>query len=156
MKKIGLLKNNKMGEYEKQEGYASYRTLMEFYVGDMVLCNNIVNIDPSVYDNMNNNGISYYDYETGEEKTEEEYNNDESGKIEVQYPEIYQYFVCHLHEYDVERLTQAGVILSYSDMLECDVICVDHLGTSWDYVLTDVRFFDNYEDLKKYEESEED
>ena len=43
-----------------------------------------------------------------------------------------------------------GIILSYSNLLECDVLCVDHWGTSWDYVLTDVKLFDSYEELEKY------
>lgn len=154
MKKIGLLKNEKMGEYEKEQGYASYRTIVERYIGDIVLCNNIIDIDASVYDNMKN-GIKYVDYETGEEHTEEEYNNDESGKIEIEYEEVYQYYLCHISEYEEEQLLKAGVILSYSDMLDCDILCVDHFGTSWYYILTNVKLFDNYEDLKKYEESEE-
>ena len=130
MKKMGLIKNSeRMGKYELEQGYASYKTLVNYYIGDIVLCNNIVNIDESVYFNM--------EYETGNEED---------------YPEIYQYFICNLSDWEKEQAKKAGLILSYSDMLECDVLCVDHLGTSWDYVLTDVKLFDNYEDLQKYEE----
>ena len=149
--KIGLLKLESMGDYEKEQGYASYRTIIERFIGDIVLCNNIIDVDTSIYDNMKN-GIRYVDYETGEEHTEEEYNNDESGKIETEYEEIYQYYLCHISEYEEEQLLKAGVILSYSDLLDCDVLCVDHFGTSWDYVLTNVKLFDTYEDLKAYEE----
>ena len=154
MKKMGLLKNYEMGNYEKEQGYASYKTIIEHFIGDIVLCNNIVNIDTSVYDNMEN-GFMYVDYETGEEKTQEEYYNDESGKINIEYEDIYQYFLCNISEYEKEQLLKAGVILSYSDMLECDVLCVNHWGTSWGYVLTDVKLFDTYEDLKAYEKEEE-
>ena len=150
-KKIGLLKLESMGDYEKKEGYASYRTIIDRYIGDIVLCNNIIDVDTSIYDNMKN-GIKYVDYETGEEHTEEEYNNDESGKIEIEYEDIYQYYLCNISEYEEEQLLKAGVILSYSDLLDCDVLCVDHFGTSWDYVLTNVKLFDTYEELKAYEE----
>ena len=130
MEKMGLIKNSeRMGKYEIERGYASYKTLVNYYIGDIVLCNNIVNIDESVYYNME------YETENGED-----------------YPEIYQYFICNLSDWEKEQAKKAGLILSYSDMLECDVLCVDHLGTSWDYVLTDVRLFDTYEELKQYEE----
>lgn len=130
-KKVGLLKNDKMGNYEKERGYASYRTVINMYISDAVFCNEIAKLDDSIFYNVNEN----YCEET----------------------EIYQYYLCNLSEYEQEQLTNCGIILSYSDMLDCDVLMVEHFGTSWDYVLTDVKLFDNYEDLIKYEEeSEED
>ena len=130
-KKVGLLKNDKMGSYEKERGYASYRTVINMFISDAVLCNEIAKLDDSIFYNVNEN----YCEET----------------------EIYQYYLCNLSEYEQEQLTNCGIILSYSDMLDCDVLMVDHFGTSWDYVLTNVKLFDNYEDLVKYEEeSEED
>ena len=130
--KKGLLKLETMGDYEKGQGFASYRTIIERYIGDIVLCNNIVNIDESVFANMKNG----YNEETEE------------------YEEIYQYYLCNISEWEEKELLEMGIILSYSDMLECDVLCVDHFGTSWDYVLTNVKIFDTYEELKEYEESE--
>ena len=115
-----------MGEYEKEQGFASYRTIIERFIGDIVLCNNIVNVDEFIFDNANSN--------LGEET------------------EIFQYYLCNVGEWEQEQLEKIGIILSYSDVLECDVLMVDHFGTSWDYVLTDVKLFDTYEDLKKYEE----
>lgn len=152
MEKLGLLKSEKMGSYEKERGFASYRTIIEYFAHDIVLCNEIVNVDSSVLDNMNG-GFYYYDIETGEEVSEEEYNNDNEGRCDIQYNDIYQYFVCNLSDHDKEQLQKAGVILSYSDMLDLDIICVDHWGTSWDYVLTNVKLFDTYEELKAYEEN---
>lgn len=128
MERLGLLRLESMGEYEKEKGYASYRTIVERYIGDCVLCNNIVNIDFSVYDNMEN--------------CEEDV-------------EIYQYYLCNIGQWDREQALKAGLILSYSDMLDCDVLCVDHYGTSWDYVLTDVKLFDNWEELENYENCDE-
>lgn len=128
MKKMGLLKNEKMGEYEKEKGHASYLTLVNYFIGDCVLCNNIVNIDDSVYTNIEN----------AEEDSE-----------------IYQYFICNIGGYNREQALKAGLILSYSDLLDCDVLCVDHVGTSWDYVLTDVKLFDNWEELEQYEQQGE-
>ena len=42
-----------------------------------------------------------------------------------------------------------GVIMSYSNLLDCDVLCVDHYGTSWDYVLTDCDLVDADEFYKE-------
>ena len=124
--KIGMLKSEKMGEYEKEQGFASYRTIIERFVGDIVLCNNIVNVDESIFDNVNSN----FEDDT----------------------EIFQYYLCNVGEWEQEQLEKMGIILSYSDVLECDVLMVDHFGTSWDYVLTNVPLFDTYEELKQYEE----
>lgn len=127
-KKIGMLKSADLNEYELQNERASYKTIISKCVDDLVLCNNIAKIDESIYNNM--------------EGLEED-------------AEIYQFFLCNLNEYDKEYLLACGFVLSYSDLLDCDVLCVDHLGTAWDYVLTDVRLFDTYRELKEYEESKE-
>ena len=157
MIKIEELKKiyEKMGSYELENGYASYKTVIDRFIGDLVLCNKITEVDYSVYENMNNNAYYYVD-KNGDYRTKKEYENDENGEIEQEYcDDIYQWFLCNLNEFKVEQLEKAGVILSYSDLLECDVLCVDHWGTSWSYVLTNVKLFDDYEDLKKYEEESE-
>lgn len=146
---IGLLINDKMGIYEKEQKKASYRTIIENFVGDIVLCNNIVEIDPSVYDNMEN-GQYYINRATGEEATKAEYDNDIEDIIELQYCEIYQYYLCNLSDYEKEQVLNYNLIVSYSDMLDCDVLCVDHYGTRWDYVLTDCPLFETWEELEAY------
>lgn len=151
MKKIGLLKNDKMGNYEKEQGWASYRTLVDYYIGDIVLCNEIINKDESVYYNMIQEDNTKYYNENGEEISEDEYYEDDNAYAENEQPEIYQYYLCNVSEWEKEQAEKCGLILSYSEMLDCDVLCVDHYGTSWDYVLTDVKLFDNYEELEKYE-----
>lgn len=156
MKKMGLLKNEKMGSYEIEQGYASYRTIVDRYIGDIVLCNEIINKDESVYYNMIiEDKIKYYN-ENGEEISEDEYINDRNAYCENDTPEIFQYYLCNVSEWEKEQAEKAGLILSYSNMLECNVLCVDHFGTSWDYVLTDVKLFDTYEELEAYESEDED
>lgn len=154
MKKIGLLKNEKMGEYEKKQGYASYRTLVNYCIGDIVLCNNIAEIDPTIWDNLSDILERYYNAD-GEEITEDEYINDETGEAYSEQEEIYQYFLCNLGQWEREQAEKMGLILSHSDLLDCDVLCVDHFGTSWDYVLTNVKLFDTYEELTAYENQNE-
>ena len=126
---LGLLKNDKMGKYELEHKKASYRTLVERFIGDILLCNNICEVDSSVYDNM---GFNYYDEE-----------ND-------YYIDIYQWFLCSVDELTKSELKKYGLLFSYSDVLDLDVLCVDHFGTSWDYVLTDCPIFDTWEELEEY------
>lgn len=154
MEKLGLIKSEKMGDYEKEKGFASYRTIIEYFVGDIVLCNNIINIDDSVYDNLMLEEETKYYNENDEEITEDEYYEDPNAYADYNTPEIFQWYLCHVSEYEKEQLQKAGVIMSYSNTLECDVLCVDHWGTSWDYVLTSVKLFDTYEEMKAYEEGE--
>lgn len=125
MKKMGLLKNEKMGVYELEKGFASYKTIVERFIGDIVLCNNIVNIDESIFENVRG----------------------ELGKD----VEIFQYYLCNIGQWEAEQLEKMGIITSYSDKLDCDVLLVDHFGTSWDYVLTDAKLFDTFEELEAYE-----
>lgn len=153
MEKLGLLKSEKMGDYEKEQGFASYRTIIEYFAHDIVLCNEIAKKDESVFENMQlDDTIKYYN-EQGEEITQDEYFDDPNAYEENDDPEIFQYYICNLSDYNKEQLQKAGIILSYSNMLDLDVICVDHWGTSWDYVLTSVPLFDTYEELKAYEEN---
>lgn len=125
---LGLLKNDKMGEYELENKRASYRTIVETFIGDILLCNNICEVDESVYCDAE------FDYE------------DEDGN----YTDIYQWFLCSVDELTKSELKKYGLLFSYSNVLDLDVLCVDHFGTSWDYVLTDCPIFDTWEELEEY------
>lgn len=119
-------------EHEKQTGYASYRSLVDRYIHDLVLCNNIAEIDYSIWENVQVGKI--YDEET---------------ETDV---EIYQYYLCNLSEFDVKSLKEItddnnDIIISYSDKLECDVLMVDHWGTSWDYVSTNLKLTDDINEV---------
>lgn len=122
-----LLKLDSMGNYEKEQGFASYRTLVDRFIGNIILCNNIYEIEG--YSLNENIQVGNLDEDT----------------------EIYQYFLCNVSEWSIETLKELtkdnnDIILSYSDKLECNVLMVDHFGTSWDYVLTSVPLVDNIED----------
>ena len=152
MEKMGLLKSENMGSYEREQGWASYRTIVNLFISDLVLCNNIVEVDQSVYDNLIIEE-KYYN-ENDEEITEEEYFENDNAYCDNSCDEIYQYYLCNLSSYEKEQCKKAGLLLSYSDKLDCDVLCVTHWGTSWDYVLTSVKLFDDYEALTKWENGE--
>ena len=128
-----LLKLDSMGDYEKEHNRASYKTLVDRFIDNRVLCNNIVDIDEDLYCNIEIGNI--YDEE-----------NDN-------YTEIFQYYLCHLTEWEIntlKELTQDNndIIVAYSYVLDCHVLMVDHWGTSWDYVLTSVPLVDTFEECE--------
>lgn len=130
MKKFYVSKKD-LNDEELRTGKVSYGRIVSRYIDNLVLCNNIPNIDEGIWDNMN--------YE--EKYKNAEYDIDENF-------EIYQYYLCDLDDYVKDILIDWGFIISYSDVLELDVLMVDHWGTSWDYVMTDVEWSENYEECK--------
>ena len=92
----------------------NYATAAHWLNGSLLMCDNIVNVDPSIVENSR---FETYDDETGE------------------YTEIYQYYLTNYDAGDVEFLkAHFGLLFTYSEMLELYILCVDHYGTSWDYV----------------------
>ena len=85
----------------------------------MILCNNITEIDESIYDNL-------------------EWQPDEEEGYEWEYPEIYQYYLVEPNNYFFEQYKE-NFIMSYSNKLDLWVLCVDHFGTSWKGVSSGVK-----------------
>lgn len=120
------VKKEDLNDEELRTGKVSYGRIVDRYINNLVLCNNIENVDESVL--YNSNGI--YDDE-----------NDS-------YTEIYQYYLCDLDDYTKEQLEKWGFLFSYSDMLDLDVLLVDHFGTNWNYVMTDVEWTEKFEECE--------
>lgn len=120
-------KIEKRNEIEKQTGKASYSTLVHRFVDNLVLCNNILQLDEFLFDNIVVGEIS--------ENTE-----------------IYQAYIIDIANYNIEYLQENlentnDIIIAYSDMLDCFVLLVDHFGTSWDYVPTDIKLTDDLNEV---------
>ena len=108
---------NKISEYGLENGYVDYRTLAKAF--DAVLNNNIIS---------NTQDIGYWEEVNGSEYDEE---NDE-------YIEVFQYFI--ISDYGAKILQEmTDEIVWYNDSLDMYVWGVTHWGTSWDYVLTDIK-----------------
>lgn len=88
-----------------------------------VLCNNIVDVDQSIYDNL----MNVWSYTNPDDDEEENL------------PEIYQWFLTNADENDVKyaQMHYPEVIFVYSDVLDLYVLAVQHYGTSWDSVKID-------------------
>ena len=101
----------------------NYRTLFNFLFTDSILCNNIVNIDQdfmlnSIVDDGTCIDEDFYQYYL----------------VEVDTWRLDQY-----KEYIKENNINTNIYLFYSDILDCYVCGVDHYGTSWDYVPTNIK-----------------
>lgn len=90
--------------------YTTYNIATHWLDGGLVLCNNISEIDPSIWDNM-------------------EFDFDENT-------EIFQWFLTNWSRGDVDYLkkTFPDLLFTYSEKLDCYVLCVDHFGTMWNGV----------------------
>lgn len=100
-------------------GNLSYATLCKLCFTDMILCNNITDIDESIYDNL-------------------EWQPEEEDGDDWEYPEIYQFYLVDTDSYFFEEYKE-HFIMSYSEKLDLWVLCVDHFGTSWKYISSDVK-----------------
>lgn len=108
---------NEVSEYGQELGYVDYRTLAKAF--DAVLNNEVISRTQE---------IGYWDIVNGCEYDEE---TDE-------YTEIFQYYI--VSDQGAEILTECtDEILFYNEALDMYVWGVTHYGTSWDYVLTDIK-----------------
>ena len=82
MKKFYVSNVDELNGEEKRNGCVSYGRIIKRYISDIVLCNNIEEIDETIWENM-----SKYD------------------------ENIYQYFLCDLTDYEKEILLDYGIIL---------------------------------------------
>jgi hypothetical protein len=128
----------KLNYYEKDHKKVSYRTLLNKLNINVILCNAISEIDESIYDNIETGSV--YDEDTGE------------------YIDIYQYYITDINNWDMEYIKKYynnEFIIAYSEKLELYVLMVDHCGTSWDYVLTDVEYSNNWDKVSKRHQRQE-
>lgn len=103
---------NKISDYGLKHGYVDYETL-----GKAV---------PHV---LNNKIISV----ANDFKPVCKYEEDEDGN----YPEVFQWFI--VSDAGAEMLKEAGECVWRSEELDINLWGVTHFGTSWDYVLTDIK-----------------
>lgn len=99
---------------EKKYG-TNYRVATQWLNNSYVLCNNITTIDPLIFENAR---FSLW--------------GDDEETISR---EIYQWFITDANEHEVDYLERTfGLLFTYSELLDCFILCVDHFGTMWDYV----------------------
>lgn len=140
---------NKVSEYGIEHGYVDYRTLASAF--DAVMNNDIMQktADIGYWESVGVNE-EYYEYNNTEysytelEELQEEYDEESEEYAEIEealqnpyYHDIFQYFI--VSDNGAEILQEAGEIVYYNEVLDMYVWGVTHWGTSWDYVLTNIK-----------------
>lgn len=105
-----------VSEYGLKHGYLDYLTLAKI-VGDLILNNNI--FEQAGYEN--------WALESGME--ENEYGD---------YLEVYQYYIIPYQGAQF-LIDHTDELVYYNESLDMYLWGITHYGTSWDYVLTDVK-----------------
>ena len=152
---------NKVSEYGIKNGYVDYATLAKAF--DAVLNNNIMEqtadlgyweqvsgmIDNSEEIDEIREQIDELEEQITEDSTEEqdEETSDKIRELEEQIEElereqdepgeVFQWYI--VSDPGSRILEEAGEIVYYNETLDMYVWGVTHWGTSWDYVLTDIR-----------------
>ena len=157
---------NEISDYGKKNGYVDYRTLAKAF--DAVYTGDIINRTSEFFGEWElENGDYYMCCDTdGEEYTEaeaeeliyelqdklevlaedEEANADEIAELERRieklqdshYQEVFQWFIISDNGAEILKEWTEEIVF-YNAELDMYVWGVTHYGTSWDYVLTDIR-----------------
>lgn len=134
---------NRVSDEALKAGYVDYSTLAKSF--DAVLSNEIINLPEYVdyWELENGSDYTYYDVDGNE--TDEE-NAEDSEPVEV-----YQWFIISDRGAEIlENYTNE--LVYYNEKLDVYLWGVTHFGTSWDYVLTDIKI--NPEAIKAYHEAQ--
>ena len=157
---------NEASDYAKENGFLDYTTLAKAF--DAVLNNDIIkNTSDIGYWDIENGSEEYYEDNNGniytydekeekvkelEEKIEEleeleteeaeaqikEIREDIEALEDAHYEEIFQYFIISDNGAEILK-DYTDEIVFYNEALDMYVWGVTHWGTSWDYVLTDIK-----------------
>lgn len=111
---------HKVSTYGQENGYVDYRTFA-LALGNTVLCNDIINLI----------GYDYLEWHN-------DYCEADDEEEEGHYKEIFQWYITDSSECNKELLEDAGECWAYDEEHDILIWGVDHYGTSWDYVLTDI------------------
>lgn len=108
----------------KESHYTSYSVATKWLNNSYVLCNNLPEIDPTVWENM----IIQSDNDT--DIVDDEYLD-----------EIFQWYItdCTSNDVDWLKRTFDGLVFTYSELLNCYILCVTHYGTAWSCVPIEVK-----------------
>ena len=116
-----------ISQYGLDNGYIDYKCLSDI-VGNTILNNNIINYEVDNWQLIN--GVDY---------------NEENES----YIDIFQYYI--IDGWGVEFLEKyTDEIVYYNEVLDVYLWGIPHWGTSWDYVLTDIKIVnENGEPIKQ-------
>ena len=148
-----------VSEYGNENGYVDYSTFAKALdrAGGFILCNNIVNVIPieSFYESLVKCGIPYSIDDDGNECYEGDEGYDEDDIYDYEYPDIFQWYLVADNSWSRDILEQANQVYGYIEELDLLVWGVTHWGTSWDYVLTNIKLSEDTHGVYVIEDEEE-
>ena len=114
---------NEISEYGQKNNRVDYATLAKSF--DAVISNDLMEKTADIgYWELENGDLTYY-YHQGKRYTEEEL-------------EVYQWYIISDNGASILK-DWTNEIVYYNDELDLYLWGVTHYGTSWDYVLTDIK-----------------
>lgn len=158
---------NKISDYGLEHGYVDYRTLAKSFdavmnngikentdnIGYWEQISGIVNNEDKIQElndkigelqfdieELENSDEQFKEVEIAELKNKIEELEDEIAELEDEqnYPdEVFQWFIVDNN--GAEILTECDEIVYYNEELDMNLWGVTHWGTSWDYVLTNIK-----------------
>ena len=129
----------RISNYGLQNGYIDYHTLASSF--DAVLANNIRSAtNYEDWELVNGSDYYYYDKEGNIYNTEDEIEEAGIGysDLDIEYNEYYQEYIISESGYKILS-DYTNEIVWYNEKLDLYLWSVSHFGTSWDYVLTDIK-----------------
>lgn len=149
---------NEISEYGKANGFVDYRTLAKAF--GCVLSNDLMSktseigyweqisgfVDEEEIENLREQleqleeeieELEEQEQDASEKEQEKERIEEEIEDLENYSPEIFQYYIVNSN--GAEILQDAGEIVFYNEELDLYLWGVTHWGTSWDFVLTNIR-----------------
>lgn len=145
MKNKAIIYNEKwrgqdISKYGLEHGYIDYRCLANC-CDALILNNDIIKFDIDFWEEYSGELYNYYNA-NGDIITCEEYDNISDG--DTQHKDIYQYYI--IPEYAAEFLKEyTDEIILYNERINMFLWCITHYGTSWNYVLTDIKIMEDNE-----------
>ena len=134
--KIWINKEN-LSTYELENGYISYNTLAK-EMGSVILNNNIMKEHYEDFEIENGSDYYYYDSETDEIIEPDEATDEQVDQLDQEYCEFFQYYIITARGARILE-DNTNQTVWYSEKLDMYLWGISHFGTSWDYVLTDVK-----------------
>ena len=143
---------NKVSDYGIEHGYVDYRTFAKAF--DAVLANDFMEKtwELGEWEQVggfvdNSDEIEELREQIEELEADNEQNAEKIGELEEQieeleqeqeeYPEVFQWYI--VPSYAVDILAENNEVVFYHYELDIYLWGVTHYGTSWDYVLTDIK-----------------
>lgn len=149
---------NEISTYGQDHGYVDYATLAKSF--DAVMANDIiaktadigywevVNGDEEYVETINGDVLTMSERDDyideldekldNEEITQDDYDEEIAALDDIRYKEYFQYYIISENGYNLLS-DYTNETVWYNEELDLYVWGVDHWGTSWDYVLTDIR-----------------